>query len=144
MARARLFEDGEYRAKLIAEARPIVEQWSAEGFFGKRAAPAYSLNETYNICTSREALSQPLLLCETHDRNGGEMIVGYARFRQTANRSKHKTLPYPAGAERVFAEKVSGIKTDRAALGRCLRGLEAGDVLLVTKLDRLARSTRVC
>lgn len=38
MARARLFEDGEYRAKLIAEARPIVDQWTAEGFFGKRAA----------------------------------------------------------------------------------------------------------
>ena len=32
--------------------------------------------------------------------------------------------------------------TDRAALARCLRGLEAGDVLLVAKLDRLARSTR--
>ena len=47
-----------------------------------------------------------------------------------------------AGAERVYAEKQSGIKTDRAALSRCLRGLEAGDVLLVTKLDRLARSTR--
>ena len=40
MARARLFEDAEYRAKLIAEARPIVDQWKAEGFFGKRAALA--------------------------------------------------------------------------------------------------------
>jgi DNA invertase Pin-like site-specific DNA recombinase len=47
-----------------------------------------------------------------------------------------------AGAERVYAEKQSGIKTDRAVLARCLRGLEAGDVLLVTNLDRLARSTR--
>jgi DNA invertase Pin-like site-specific DNA recombinase len=47
-----------------------------------------------------------------------------------------------AGAQRVFAEKQSGEKTDRAALGRCLASLEAGDVLLVTKLDRLARSTR--
>ena len=42
----------------------------------------------------------------------------------------------------MFAEKQSGIKTDRAALARCMRSLEAGDVLLVTKLDRLARSTR--
>jgi DNA invertase Pin-like site-specific DNA recombinase len=42
----------------------------------------------------------------------------------------------------VFAEKQSGIKTDRAALARCVRSLEAGDVLLVSKLDRLARSTR--
>ena len=38
LAKARLFEDGEYRARLIAEARPIVDQWTAEGFFGKLAA----------------------------------------------------------------------------------------------------------
>ena len=38
LARARLFEDAEYRARLIAEAKPIVDQWTAEGFFGKRAA----------------------------------------------------------------------------------------------------------
>jgi DNA invertase Pin-like site-specific DNA recombinase len=47
-----------------------------------------------------------------------------------------------AGATQVFAEKQSGIKTDRAALARCLASLECGDTLLVTKLDRLARSTR--
>jgi Resolvase, N terminal domain len=44
-----------------------------------------------------------------------------------------------AGAERVFAEKVSGAVTDRKALGRALAALGAGDVLLVTRLDRLAR-----
>ena len=37
--------------------------------------------------------------------------------------------------------KQSGIKTDRATLARCLASLEPGDVVLVTKLDRLARST---
>jgi DNA invertase Pin-like site-specific DNA recombinase len=47
-----------------------------------------------------------------------------------------------AGAERVFSEKQSGAKTDRAALARCLAALEAGDTIVVTKLDRLARSTR--
>ena len=47
-----------------------------------------------------------------------------------------------AGAERVFAEKQSGVKTDRAALARCMASLESGDTVLVTKLDRLARSTR--
>src|SRR5262245_39299504 len=47
-----------------------------------------------------------------------------------------------AGATQVFAEKQSGVKTDRAALARCLASLEPGDALLVTKLDRLARSTR--
>lgn len=47
-----------------------------------------------------------------------------------------------AGASRLFAEKESGGKTDRAALAKAVAILEADDVLLVTKLDRLARSTR--
>jgi DNA invertase Pin-like site-specific DNA recombinase len=46
-----------------------------------------------------------------------------------------------AGAERVFSEKQSGAKTDRAALAKALAVL-AGDVPVVTRLDRLARSTR--
>jgi DNA invertase Pin-like site-specific DNA recombinase len=47
-----------------------------------------------------------------------------------------------AGATQIYAEKQSGVKTNRAALARCLASLEPGDTLLVTKLDRLARSTR--
>jgi len=39
-------------------------------------------------------------------------------------------------------ETASGAKTDRAQLRRLLDQLDAGDVLLVTRLDRLARSTR--
>ena len=70
-------------------------------------------------------------------------MVGYARVSTDGQSLEAQdTALTAAGAERVFAEKQSGIKTDRAALARCLRGLEAGDVLLVTKLDRLARSTR--
>jgi DNA invertase Pin-like site-specific DNA recombinase len=71
------------------------------------------------------------------------MIVGYARVSTDGQslEAQHAALA-AAGAERVYAEKQSGIKTDRAALARCMRSLEAGDVLLVTKLDRLARSTR--
>lgn len=44
-----------------------------------------------------------------------------------------------AGAEKVFAEKVSGAKTDRQQLQKALQVLGGGDVLLVTRLDRLAR-----
>jgi DNA invertase Pin-like site-specific DNA recombinase len=47
-----------------------------------------------------------------------------------------------AGCARVFQEKASGVRSDRAELMRLLRRLESGDVLLVTRLDRLARSTR--
>ena len=47
-----------------------------------------------------------------------------------------------AGCAKVYAEKVSGAKTDRPELAKLLRRLVRGDVLVVTRLDRLARSTR--
>jgi DNA invertase Pin-like site-specific DNA recombinase len=48
-----------------------------------------------------------------------------------------------AGCRKVFRDvHVSGAKTDRAQLRRVIETLEPGDVLVVTRLDRLARSTR--
>jgi len=47
-----------------------------------------------------------------------------------------------AGCAKVFREKVSGAKSDRAELAKVLGRLDSGDVLVVTRLDRLARSTR--
>jgi len=70
-------------------------------------------------------------------------IIGYARVStdgQTLD-AQQAALKF-AGAERICAEKVSGAKTDRKALAKALNALQAGDVLVVTRLDRLARSTR--
>jgi DNA invertase Pin-like site-specific DNA recombinase len=47
-----------------------------------------------------------------------------------------------AGATKIFREKASGARTDRAELARLLRCLSPDDMVLVTRLDRLARSTR--
>jgi DNA invertase Pin-like site-specific DNA recombinase len=47
-----------------------------------------------------------------------------------------------AGAEKVFRETASGARADRAQLRRVIDQLEKRDVLMVTRLDRLARSTR--
>src|SRR5271166_1687629 len=71
------------------------------------------------------------------------MKYGYARVStdgqsvnaQVAALRKH-------GAGKVFREVASGAKTNRAQLRRVIDQLEAGDVLMVTRLDRLARSTR--
>jgi len=71
------------------------------------------------------------------------MIVGYARVStdgQTLDAQQSALLA--AGAEKVFAEKVSGAVSDRKALAKAIAALREGDVLLVTRLDRLARSTR--
>jgi DNA invertase Pin-like site-specific DNA recombinase len=71
------------------------------------------------------------------------MIVGYARVSTDGQTlDAQQTALTEAGATRLFSERQSGVKTDRAALARCLASLESGDVMLVTKLDRLARSTR--
>jgi DNA invertase Pin-like site-specific DNA recombinase len=43
--------------------------------------------------------------------------------------------------DKIFQEKRSGVDTGRPALKRCLEFLREGDVLVVTKIDRLARST---
>jgi DNA invertase Pin-like site-specific DNA recombinase len=71
------------------------------------------------------------------------MIVGYARTSttdQTAGLAAQERDLTAAGAERVFAEQVSSVAT-RDRLAECLAFLRAGDVLAVTKPDRLARST---
>ena len=46
-----------------------------------------------------------------------------------------------AGCERIFREKVSGARADRRELNKLLAGLQAGDTVVVTRIDRLARST---
>jgi DNA invertase Pin-like site-specific DNA recombinase len=47
-----------------------------------------------------------------------------------------------AGCTSVFQEKISGARSDRKQLAKLIAGLNKDDVLVVTRLDRLARSTR--
>jgi DNA invertase Pin-like site-specific DNA recombinase len=71
------------------------------------------------------------------------MIVGYARVStdgQTLDAQQAALVE--AGCAKVFAEKQSGAKTDRAQLAKAIGALTEGDTLVVSKLDRLARSTR--
>ena len=70
-------------------------------------------------------------------------IYGYARVSTDGQSLEAQQAALSAaGAEKVFAEKVSGAVTDRRALAKAVAAIDQGDVLLVTKLDRLARSTR--
>jgi hypothetical protein len=68
MAETRIVADAAYRARLIAEARPIVDQWTAEGVFGKRAAlAAHNLKDLHK---ERGPEPQAFPLCKTHEQNG--------------------------------------------------------------------------
>jgi len=70
-------------------------------------------------------------------------VYGYARVSTNGqDLSAQDAELYGAGCAKVFKEKVSGAKTDRPELAKLIRRLEPDDVLMVTRLDRLARSTR--
>jgi DNA invertase Pin-like site-specific DNA recombinase len=70
-------------------------------------------------------------------------IVGYCRVSTEGQTLDAQVAELKAaGATKLFAEKQSGTRSDRPQLRKALAALGEGDVLMVTRLDRLARSTR--
>jgi DNA invertase Pin-like site-specific DNA recombinase len=70
------------------------------------------------------------------------MNVGYARLStqgQTLETQLEKLGK--ADCSKIYSEKLSGAKCDRPELQRLLKALEPGSVMVVTRLDRLGRST---
>ncbi len=71
------------------------------------------------------------------------MLTGYARVStDDQDLALQRAALKEAGCKRVFEEKISGAKRDRPELARMLDGIREADVVVVTRLDRLARSTR--
>ena len=70
------------------------------------------------------------------------MRLGYARVSTTdQDLAIQRTRLHEAGCEKLFEEKTSGARKKRPVLERLLSELRADDVVVVTRLDRLARST---
>lgn len=71
------------------------------------------------------------------------MIIGYARVStQEQSLDLQTDALRTAGCQEVLSEKVTGKQRERPELQNCLRMLRKGDVLVVWKLDRLARSLK--
>ena len=69
--------------------------------------------------------------------------IGYARVStQGQDLAQQRAALRQTGCTRIFEEKVSGARRERPELARLLDHLRAGDVVMVTRLDRLARSAR--
>ena len=70
-------------------------------------------------------------------------VYGYARVSTDGqNLTSQDAELHAAGCAKVYAEKISGARSNRPELAKVLKRLDTGDVLIVTRLDRLARSTR--
>lgn len=79
----------------------------------------------------------------TLDLITGGLHLGYARVSTDAQDFENqRELLKLAGCSRIFAEKISGARRQRPELERLLDHLRPGDLVVVTRLDRLARSTR--
>lgn len=69
------------------------------------------------------------------------MRIGYARVSTCDQHAEVQADALTgAGCERIYADKASGKLARRPELDEALRGLRAGDQLVVTKVDRLGRS----
>ncbi len=72
-----------------------------------------------------------------------DMLIGYARVStDDQDLTSQRRALKEADCRKVFEEKVSGAKRDRLELARMIEHLRDDDVIVVTRLDRLARSTR--
>ena len=70
------------------------------------------------------------------------MIIGYARASTTGQSLENQIEALKAqGCEKIFQEKIIGFDRKRPELANMLAALQKGDTLIVTSLDRLARST---
>ena len=69
-------------------------------------------------------------------------VFGYARVSTTGQDYNGQIADLQAaGCQRIYREKISGAKTDRVELGKLLKAIGQDDVVVVSRLDRLARST---
>jgi DNA invertase Pin-like site-specific DNA recombinase len=79
----------------------------------------------------------------TYDLMTGRLLLGYARVSTDDQElASQRDELHAVGCTRIFAEKITGTHRNRPELGRLLDHLRPGDVVTVTRLDRLARNTR--
>lgn len=90
-----------------------------------------------------EAVFQAIEENRAHGLGSSKLMLGYARVStDDQDLTNQRTELHSAGCIKIFGEKITGVRRDRPELARLLDHLRPGDVVTVTRLDRLARSTR--
>jgi hypothetical protein len=129
---------------LINKAAMTIERWRAEGFFGKRAQACF----VQNLKLMHSAPSPAAQACADvmHEMKRREQRKWSSAMREFPQMDRALSLSNrrwnQLGLSGSLLRRSAARVTDGKALARCMASLEAGDVLLVAKLDRLARSTR--
>src|SRR6202043_497654 len=80
-------------------------------------------------------------MVETHPK---QRLIGYARvstYGQTLDSQLEQLRAAGCSSRNIYRQKVTGVRADRRELNRMLGKLAPGDVVTVTRIDRLARST---
>jgi DNA invertase Pin-like site-specific DNA recombinase len=95
---------------------------------------------------SKIGIALPLLIGQVAGghivRNFGVMKLGYARVStEDQNLEGQCQRLFAAGCEKLFEEKISGAMRNRPKLEKLIEHLRKDDILVMTRLDRLARST---
>ena len=107
-----------------------VNQAKQTGHFRRRKSLLQKLSISIQFCTALPDRPTPMLL-------------GYARVStDDQDLALQRMALREAGCRRIYAEKVSGAQRDRPELNQLLDNVREEDVIVVTRLDRLARSTR--
>jgi DNA invertase Pin-like site-specific DNA recombinase len=80
---------------------------------------------------------------ETIEPIPNRLLLGYARVStDDQDLTNQRAELHAVGCTKIFSEKITGTRRDRPELARMLDHLRPGDIVTVTRLDRLARSTR--
>jgi DNA invertase Pin-like site-specific DNA recombinase len=122
----------------------VLNIWKASRHVVKAEAARAHLACRYQDFRSKTTpLKSGAFFCAKYMHIIGPMKYGYARVSTDGQSVDAQVRQLKAaGCKTVFRQVASGAKTDRAQLRRLLGQLDDGDVLTVTRLDRLARSTR--
>ena len=82
------------------------------------------------------------MVCILYGGNYGVIVYGYARVSTVGQTLEAQVAALKAAdCQKTFKEKVSGARADRRELNKMLAVLQSGDTVIVTRIDRLARST---